>query len=49
MDVQVPVTTQETASTPPFTDVHCLCLHDVTSKNEDVFESLTENVYVLTI
>ena len=37
------------ASTPPFTDVHGPHLHEVTSKNEDLFEGLTGKVclYVL--
>ena len=37
------------ASTPLFTNIHGPHLHEKTSKNEDVFESLTENVSVCTI
>ena len=37
------------ASTPLFTDVHGPHLNEGTSKFEDIFESLTENVSVSTI
>ena len=36
-----PVTNQETASTPPFADVHDQSLHNQTVKNEDIFENFT--------
>ena len=36
-------------SSPLFTDVHGPRLHEGTSKNEDLFESLTESVSVCTI
>ena len=37
------------ASTPLFTDVHGPHLNEGSSKNEDIFESLTKNVSVCTI
>ena len=37
------------ALTPLFTDVHGPCLHEEKSKNEYLFESLTENVSEHTI
>ena len=36
-------------STPLFTDVHGLCIHVVTSKYEEIFESLSVYVCVCTI
>ena len=35
------------ASSPLFTYVYDPCLHEETSKNEDLFESFTESVSVL--